>query len=219
MGAAGTLRDYGGALQEADRAALLTTVVDEGERLNRFIANLLDMTRIGSGALHPSLALEDISDVVGTALRRADKILSGHVVTTDLATDLPMVSIDPVLFEQVLFNLLDNASKYSPPGSAVLIRSWDDKRAVILQVLDSGPGLPEADLERVFDSFYRVLKVDHVRAGTGLGLSICRGFVEAMGGTIVAGNRTDAPGAALTIRLPIPAQGPRQVPSDLEPAL
>ena len=218
MGAAGTLRDYGGALQEADRAALLSTVVDEGERLNRFIANLLDMTRIGSGALHPSLALEDISDVVGTALRRADKILSGHVVTTDLATDLPMVSIDPVLFEQVLFNLLDNASKYSPPGSAVLIRSWDDKRAVILQVLDSGPGLPEADLERVFDSFYRVLKVDHVRAGTGLGLSICRGFVEAMGGTIVAGNRTDAPGAALTIRLH-PAQGPRQVPSDLEPAL
>ena len=218
MGAAGTLRDFGAAMTEADRAALLTTVIDEGERLNRFIANLLDMTRIGSGALRPNLALEDISDVVGTALRRAEKILRGHVIATDLAADLPMVLIDPVLFEQVLFNLLDNASKYSPPGSTVMIRGWDDHRFVILQVLDSGPGLPEADLERVFDSFYRVLKVDHARAGTGLGLSICRGFVEAMGGTIVAGNRTDAPGAVITIRLPIPAQGARRTPAEMEPA-
>jgi two-component system sensor histidine kinase KdpD len=218
MGAAGTLRDYGAAMTQGDRASLLTTVIDESERLNRFIANLLDMTRIGSGALHPNFAFEDVSDVVGTALRRAEKILGGHVVMTDLAADLPMVSIDPVLFEQVLFNLLDNASKYSPPGSTVLIRGWDDKRSVILQLLDSGPGLPEGDLERVFDSFYRVLKVDHVRAGTGLGLSICRGFVEAMGGTIVAGNRTDTLGAVLTIRLPIPAQGPRRTPFEMEPA-
>jgi two-component system sensor histidine kinase KdpD len=218
IGAAGTLKDYGAAMTQGDRASLLITVIDESERLNRFIANLLDMTRLGSGALHPNFALEDVSDVVGTALRRAEKVLGGQVVTTDLAADLPMVSIDPVLFEQVLFNLLDNASKYSPPGSTVLIRAWDDKRAVILQVLDSGPGLPEADLERVFDSFYRVQKVDHVRAGTGLGLSICRGFVEAMGGTIAAGNRTDAPGAVLTIRLPIPAQGPRRTPFEMEPA-
>lgn len=123
MAASGTLRDYGAAMNAADRAMHLSTVIDEGERLNRFIANLSDMTRIGSGALHPNLALEDISDVVGAALRRAEKIMAGHVVTTDLAADLPMVSIDPVLFEQVLFNLPDNASKYSPPGSTVLIRA------------------------------------------------------------------------------------------------
>lgn len=217
MRAADTLRDYGPAMDEGDRAMLLTTVIDEGERLNRFIANLPDMTRIGSGALRPNLALEDVSDVVGSALHRAEKITAGHVVITDLAADLPMVLIDPVLFEQVLFNLLDNASKYSPPGSTVLIRARDDQRAVILQVLDSGPGLPEADLECVFDSLYRVLKGDHARVGTGLGLSICCGFIEATVGSIVAENRSDAPGAVLTIRLPIPAQEPRRTASKMEP--
>ena len=123
-----------------------------------------------------------------------------------LAADLPMLQLDAVLFEQVLFNLLDNAAKHAPAGSAIRIRSWRDSEAVSLQILDEGDGIPTGDLERIFDKFYRVQKGDHVRPGTGLGLAISRGFVEAMRGTISAANRSDRSGAVLTIRLPVPAQ-------------
>ena len=119
-----------------------------------------------------------------------------------------MLRVDPVLFEQVLFNLLDNASKYAPEGSLVRIQAWADDGWVILQVMDEGPGIPAEDLERVFDTFYRVRKGDQVTAGTGLGLSISRGFIEAMGGTITAERRADRSGAIFTIRMPIPKETP-----------
>jgi two-component system sensor histidine kinase KdpD len=115
-----------------------------------------------------------------------------------------MLDLDAVLFEQVLFNLLDNAAKYSPEGSTIRILSWRDNESVWLQILDEGEGIPAADLEPIFEKFYRAQKGDHVRAGTGLGLAISRGFVEAMKGTITAANRTDRTGAVFTIRLPIP---------------
>lgn len=208
MGAAGTLRDYTASLPEPDRLELLTTVVDESERLNRFIANLLDMTRIESGAMEPNTSFHYVGDIVGTALRRAAKILARHKSEVDIPTDLPMLRIDPVLFEQVLFNLLDNAAKYAPADTAIRILGWTDGKFVNLQVTDQGPGIPPADLERVFDTFYRVRKTDHVRAGTGLGLSICRGFIETMGGEISAANRMDRLGAVFTIRMPIPTETP-----------
>ncbi|HEV7257682.1 MAG TPA: sensor histidine kinase KdpD [Bosea sp. (in: a-proteobacteria)] len=206
MGAAGALRDYPDAIPAADRADLLATVNDESERLQRFIANLLDMTRIESGATQPNYSLQYVGDVVGTTLRRAAKIVTGHRIETDLPADLPMLRLDHVLFEQVLFNLIDNAAKYAPPGSTIRIQAWLDRDRVLLQVLDEGPGIPQADLERVFDSFYRVSKTDHVRAGTGLGLAICRGFVEAMGGTISAANRAGRSGAVFTITMPVPPE-------------
>ncbi|MDX8518253.1 sensor histidine kinase KdpD [Mesorhizobium dulcispinae] len=208
MGAAGTLREYAAALPEKDRADLLSTVVDESERLNRFIANLLDMTKIESGAMEPNYAFHFVGDIVGSALDRARKITGEHRIDTDIPLDLPMLRLDPVLFEQVLFNLLDNAAKYAPPGSAIRLQGWVDNGSVILQVMDEGPGIPPDDLERIFDTFYRVRKRDQVRAGTGLGLSISRGFVEAMGGTISAANRTDRPGAIFTIRIPVPEEIP-----------
>ncbi|ESX26775.1 hypothetical protein X767_05635 [Mesorhizobium sp. LSJC264A00] len=202
MGAAGTLREFAPALPENDRAELLTTVLDESERLNRFIANLLDMTKIESGAMEPNFALHYVGDVVGSALQRARKITAGHKTEVDIPADLPMLKLDPVLFEQMLFNLLDNAAKYAPQGSTIRLQGWADNGSVALQIMDEGPGIPPADLERVFDSFYRVRKRDQVQAGTGLGLSICRGFIEAMGGTIMAANRSDRPGAVFTIRMP-----------------
>jgi two-component system sensor histidine kinase KdpD len=206
LGAAGTLRDLSSKLSVAERNDLLGTIIDESERLNRFIANLLDMTKLESGAIVPNTTLYDLREIVGSALRRADKILVGHQVELDLADNLPMLKLDAVLVEQALFNLLDNAAKYSPTGSTVRIHGWRDKESVELEIMDEGDGIPPAELEHIFDKFYRVQKGDQVRAGTGLGLAIARGFIEAMNGTIGAGNRSDRPGAVFTIRLPIPLE-------------
>ena len=173
-----------------EKADLLATIIDESERLNRFIANLLDMTKLESGAVTPNVALHDIGEIVGSALRRASRILSRHKIALELAPDLPMLELDPVLFEQALFNLLDNAAKYAPPETTIRIQ--DGARGLgRLRMLDEGGGIPPDDLEHIFDKFYRAQKNDQVRAGTGLGLAISRGFVEAMRGTIVAANRSD----------------------------
>ncbi|TFZ56172.1 sensor histidine kinase KdpD [Methylorubrum sp. Q1] len=212
LGAASTLRDLDGALPIEAKAELLTTIIEESERLNRFIVNLLDMTRLEAGAVTPNLALQDVAETIDTALRRTQKILAGHRVAVAIAPDLPTLRLDPVLFEQVLVNLLDNAAKYAPEDSTVTVRARRDGRTVRIEVLDEGFGLPEADVERVFDKFYRVRKSDRVRAGTGLGLAISRGFVEAMGGTVTAGNRRDRLGAAFTVTLPVPA---RTTPRDI----
>ncbi|MDP9837146.1 two-component system sensor histidine kinase KdpD [Neorhizobium huautlense] len=208
MGSAGTLKDFHENLDDAARLELLSTVIDESERLSRFIANLLDMTRLGSGTMEPNYALHFAGDIVGTALSRATKITAGHVMRVSIPQDLPMVKVDAVLLEQVLFNLIDNAAKYAPENTAIEIRGWADGDSIRLAVIDEGSGIPADDLERIFDSFYRVRKGDFVRAGTGLGLSICRGFVEAMGGRIKAANRTDRTGAIFTVSLPIAVQQP-----------
>ena len=207
LGAAGALRDFAKSFDDDTRADLLATIIEESERLNRFIANLLDMTKLEAGAVVPNAALHDIGEIVGSALERAGKVLAKHRAEVDIGPDLPMVMVDAVLLEQVLFNLLDNAAKYAPPDTTVRIQSWQEKDSLVLQVLDEGDGLPPADLERIFDKFYRAPKGDHVRAGTGLGLAISRGFIEAMSGTITAANRSDRSGAVFTISLPVPAQG------------
>ncbi|PYE43117.1 two-component system sensor histidine kinase KdpD [Rhizobium sp. PP-F2F-G20b] len=202
LGSAGTIKDFGGGLSEEAKDELLTTVIEESERLNRFIANLLDMTRIGSGAMVPNSAPHYVGDIVGSALARSAKITAHHQVDVAIPDDLPMVKVDPVLFEQVLFNLVDKAAKYSPDGTVIRIGASANENQVRLMVLDEGQGIPSGDEERIFDSFYRVRKIDHVTAGTGLGLSICRGFVEAMGGTIHAQNRPDRQGAMFEVKLP-----------------
>jgi two-component system sensor histidine kinase KdpD len=185
------------------------TVIDEAERLNRFIANLLDMTKLEAGAVVAKAGLHDLGEIVGSALRRAGKILARHRVEIDLPADLPMLQVDPVLLEQALFNLLDNAAKYAPDNTEIRIQARRETGFIFLQVLDEGEGLSSGDVERIFDKFYRAQKEDQVRAGTGLGLAVSRGFVEAMRGTIAAGNRTDRRGAVFTIRLPVPVQPTR----------
>ena len=163
------------------------------------------MTRLESGAIAPNTARHDVSEIVGSALRRASKILVHHKVSLELAADLPMLDLDAVLFEQALFNLLDNAGKYLRTARRYPSLVGGTRSRSCLQILDEGGGIPPAELESVFDKFYRAQKGDHVRPGTGLGLAIARGFVEPMHGTITAANRTDCSGAMLTIRLPIPA--------------
>ena len=204
LGSATSLRSQDAILDEPTKQSLLGTIIDESDRLNRFIGNLLDMTRLESGALRPRAGLSVLSDVLGAALQRAGKILAGHQVQVDLPADLPLLALDMVLFEQVLFNLLDNAAKYAPAGSLITLKAWQSGSTVTLRMLDEGDGIPPADLERIFEKFYRANGADRRRAGTGLGLAICRGFVEAMGGTIAAHNRPDRSGAMIDITLPVP---------------
>jgi two-component system sensor histidine kinase KdpD len=210
LGSAGALRDLEDKLSDGEKVELLATIIDESERLNRFIANLLDMTKLESGAVAPKLAPHDLSEIIGSTLQRTAKILRHHSVQLDLGTDVPMVSLDAVLFEQVLFNLLDNAAKYAAAGTTIFIRTWRERDSVSLQIADEGDGIPQDDLEHIFDKFYRVQKTDQVRPGTGLGLAISRGFVEAMHGTIIAANRSDRRGAIFTIRLPV-ASAPQRL--------
>jgi len=209
LGAAGTLRDLADKLNNEQKADLLSTVIDESERLNRFIANLLDMTKLEAGAVVPNTARHDLHEVIGSVLRRTKAMLASHKVELNLADNLPMVDLDAVLFEQVLFNLLDNAAKYASVGTTIAILSDREGDSLLLQVLDEGAGIPAPDLDHVFDKFYRAQKGDSVRAGTGLGLAISRGFIEAMHGSIIAGNRTDCMGAVFSIRLPVPAGSER----------
>jgi two-component system sensor histidine kinase KdpD len=204
LGSVSSLRLYRHTLNDKAQDELTATIQEEAERLNHFIANLLDMTRLESGAVAPRTEAIDLGDVIGSALRRADHLLSRHKIEIELEDGLPMLKLDPVLLEQVLFNLLDNAAKYTRLGTSITVRAQRTPERVLLQVLDEGDGIPEGDLERIFDKFYRVHAADQKRAGTGLGLAICRGFVEAMGGTITAGNRTDRSGAVFTLAFPAP---------------
>jgi two-component system sensor histidine kinase KdpD len=203
IGAVSSLRSFPEKYGAVEREELLSTLQDEAERLNRFVSNLLDMTRLESGAVELKLELIDVAEIVGSALQRAGNVLAGHRVEANIEPALPMLHLDAVLFEQVLFNLLDNAAKYSPAGSNIEVRATRDGELVEIEVVDEGPGIPPADFERIFDKFYRVQAQDRRRAGTGLGLAICRGFVEALGGWIVARNRRDRSGAVLTIRMPV----------------
>jgi two-component system sensor histidine kinase KdpD len=216
LGSLSSLQCYGEQFDSATRAALVETAYGEAERLTRFVSNLLDISRIGSGAIKLAICPVDLSDIVATAVRRAKKILNGHKIHILLPPTLPMLQLDPVLTEQILFNILDNAAKYSAPGTAIQISGERCDGSVLLTVSDEGRGIPEQDVERIFDRFYRVNHANGKLAGTGLGLTVCRGFIEAQGGLISAGNRKDKMGAVFTLRFPVPAQAIDTAPLLLE---
>ncbi len=197
-----SLRNFDDRYDPQTRRDLLDTAQEEAERLNRFVGNLLDMTKLEAGAIAVRREPVLLADVIGSAVREARKILGQRPVAIDMPPDLPMLALDFVLFEQALFNLLDNAAKYTPPSSTITVAVRHAADRVTIEIADEGPGIPPADLERIFDKFYRVRSSDHQRAGTGLGLVVSRGFIEAQGGRIVAGNRNDCSGAVFTITLP-----------------
>jgi len=208
IGSVTTLRGIAADAPKAAREELMATIQDEAERLNRFVGNLLDITRLESGTLQFHREAVDLREIVETALRRATRILEQHRVEVDLPPDLPMLEADPPLLEQALFNLLDNAGKYAPKGSLIRIGARREGERVTIAVEDEGEGIPPEQLERIFDKFHRVQEGDKRPAGTGLGLAICRGFVEAMGGEVKAANRSDRSGARFTIELPVAAEAP-----------
>ena len=201
-GAATSLRALGDKMSPDERLELLTSIEEETARLSRFVANLLDMSRIEAGGLKVNRDLVDVADVVQGAVERSRKAFPKQPVKVNLAPDLPFVRGDDKLLEQVLFNLLDNAHKYAGDSGAT-IHGRKDGDAVVLSVTDEGPGVKPADLDRIFEKFYRGGRADGRKPGTGLGLSICRGLIEAMGGTIVAQSpAVRRRGTQIVIRLP-----------------
>jgi two-component system sensor histidine kinase KdpD len=185
---------------EAVRRQLLMTAHEEALRLNRLVRNLLDMTRLEAGALKVQKELQPLEEIVGSALDRMDDRLRGRDVTASIPSDLPLVPFDAILIEQVLINLLENATKYSPAGSPIEIRAHARDGEVEVEVADRGRGIPRQDAERVFDKFYRVREGEG--GGVGLGLTICRGIVSAHGGRIWVEERSGG-GSAFRFTLPL----------------
>ncbi|PWB95027.1 sensor histidine kinase [Methylosinus sporium] len=204
-GAVTSLRQLGDRLADTDRLDLLASIEEEAARLSRFIVNLLDMSRIESGALAPRRELVDVGDAVRSAMERSRKEFPDLKVSASLAPDLPAIRGDAGLLGQIVFNLLDNAHKYGGGQASVYARRDGDD--LLLTVTDEGLGVKPADLERIFEKFYRGGRVDGRKAGAGLGLSICRGLVEAMGGTVVAQSPAiRRKGTRIVLRFPIPPQ-------------
>jgi len=214
-GATSALLEEERRLDAPTRHELLQTAHTEADRLNRLVSNLLAMTRLESGAIQVHKEWQPLEEVVGAALTRLDAALRNRPLTTHLPADLPLVPLDSVLIEQVLINVLDNALKYTPPGSPLALSAWTTDGAVTIEVADQGPGLPPGEEQRVFDKFYRVQRPG-TSSGAGLGLTICRGIMAAHGGQIWAENRSGG-GTALRFTLPL-AGTPLAVGTALETA-
>jgi len=199
-GAASTLIENEARLDAATRRDLLEALHEEADRLNRLVQNLLEMTRLEAGALVPHTAWHSVEEVVGAALGRFGKSLAERPVTTRIPAELPLVPMDDVLIEQVLINLIDNAIKYTPPGTPIEVSAEETAGAVMVEVADRGPGLPPGEERLIFEKFHRTDPAPSVR-GAGLGLAICEGIIQAHGGRIWAENR---PGGGVALRFALP---------------
>ena len=211
-GAASSLLEDQGMLPEPARRDLLKAILEESQRMNRLIGNLLDMIRVESGALEVQKDWQPLEEVVGVALIRLEERLRGHPVQVKLPADLPLLLLDGLLIEQVFVNLLENAVKYTPPGTPIEIAAAAGDGAILVDVADRGPGLPPGEERRVFEKFYR-LPGASTAGGVGLGLTICRGIITAHGGRIWAENRPGG-GAVFHFTLPLGGQPPSGVPSE-----
>jgi two-component system, OmpR family, sensor histidine kinase KdpD len=193
------------AANELDHGAtpeLIATIKSESARLNRFIANLLDMARVEAGALKLNIEAVDLCDAVTGAAHDARRALEGHAVRLDVPPDLPLVRVDPQLLHHCLLNLLDNAGRYGDPGTEIVIEGRHQYGQIQLAVLDNGPGLPPGREGEVFETFRRLEGSDRAIGGTGLGLAIVKAFAEAMEMGVEAHNRSDGTGAAFALLFP-----------------
>jgi two-component system sensor histidine kinase KdpD len=207
-GAASSLRERGDQMSESTRSELLGSVLQESERMNRLIRNLLDMIRLETGTLEVQKEWQPLEDPIGVALLRLDERMKDHPVEVKLPPDLPLVPLDAVLMEEVFINLLENAAKYTPAGTPVEISARPIPGAIQVTVADRGPGLPPGEEARIFEKFYRGAGAEPGK-GVGLGLTIVRGIVTAHGGRIWAGHR---PGGGTQFDFTLPLSGPTPPP-------
>jgi two-component system sensor histidine kinase KdpD len=178
---------------------MVDEIQEATDRLQRLVSNLLNMTRLESGHVKPSLDWCDVTDLIRVTLNEIQKDLAHHKVTPEIVKGLPLVRLDFVLMQQVLTNLLLNAVVHTPPGTSIQVCASSQDGKLVISVLDDGPGLARHALPFIFDKFYRAPSAP--AGGTGLGLAIVKGFVEAQGGRVEAANRPEG-GAAFHIRLP-----------------
>jgi two-component system sensor histidine kinase KdpD len=201
-GALSSLAEGGPAMDSEIRQSLIDTALEEAERMNRLIGNLLNMTRLEAGAMQVVKQPGDVQDVIGTALENLTGRLDERQILVDVPANLPLIPMDFVLIMQVLSNLIDNSLKYSPPDTPIEIRAWQVDKEIWIQVIDQGVGIPEDDLSHIFDKFYRVQHPENI-SGTGLGLSISKGVIEAHHGRIWAENR---PGGGTIVSFTLPLE-------------
>jgi len=205
-GSIDSLLALGEAIPLEDRRELLEGTRDEAERLDRYIQNLLDMTRLGHGALKLARDWVAPADIVGSALNRLRTVLTSLQVSTDVPAQLPLLYVHAALIEQALINVLENAARFSPSHGRVQLRAGADEHELFFSVSDEGPGIPEADRAKIFDMFYTAARGDRGGQGTGLGLAICQGMVGAHGGRISVADGIDGRGTCITLHLPLQAQ-------------
>ena len=189
-------------LRKAPSPALIDTIQGEAQRLNRFVANLLDMARVEAGVMRLNIEPTDLTDAVASAVHDTRRMLEGHDIRLEVSPGLPLVRVDPQLFHHILINLLDNAGRYADPGTPITIAAERIVGELVLSILDEGPGLPPGQGCEVFETFARLEGSDRSKGGTGLGLAIVKGFAEAMGLTVEAANRGEPHGARLSLHFP-----------------
>jgi two-component system sensor histidine kinase KdpD len=209
IGATTSLLDLDESLDREQKRELLESVLQESQRLNRYIQNLLDMTRLGRGDFELDRDWAAFEDMLSVVLKRIRPLLRQHTIQTEVATDLPLLYVNTALIEQVLFNVLENAVKFSPDASPLTISVRSEKGCVIIDIADCGPGIPADERERIFDMFYTVRRGDRHAAGTGLGLTITQGVISAHGGEVQVLDGPDGVGAVIRITLPVDEQQPR----------
>jgi two-component system sensor histidine kinase KdpD len=200
LGSASVLEALDARAAPGARRELAAAIREEAERLAAHIRNVLELSRIRAGQVAPRLELIELADIVNAAVRRSERVLAGHDVAIDLPPALPMLRLDPFLMEHAVANALDNAAKFSPPGSPIRVAARAAGPEVSLEVIDAGRGVRAEAIEHVFDAFYRG---GAQASGSGLGLAICRAFVEANGGTVALLSEGEGRGARLRIRLPV----------------
>lgn len=213
--AASSLRGNEVSWDSPARTELIAAIDDEADHLNMLVGNLLDMSRIESGALKPKLEWNILGEIIGSVLARMRHLTGEHQIEVNVPEDLPLLPLDFVQMEQVFTNLLSNSVKYAPVNTTIHIHANIEQDMVHVQVSNQGPQVPTEHLERIFDKFYRITAVDRV-TGTGLGLSICKGIIEVHGGRIWAENLSD--GLVFNFTLPVLWDGapPPEFPMDTE---
>ncbi|CAD5198037.1 sensor histidine kinase [Pseudomonas sp. FEN] len=205
-GSIDSLLALGEAIPLADRRELLEGTRDEAERLDRYIQNLLDMTRLGHGALKLARDWVAPADIIGSALNRLRAVLAPLQVSTELPAQLPLLYVHAALIEQALINVMENAARFSPPGGRLQLRVGTTDKELFFSVSDEGPGIPPEERHKIFDMFYTAARGDRGGQGTGLGLAICQGMVGAHGGHIGVDDGIDGHGTCITLFLPLQEQ-------------
>ncbi|WP_313226332.1 sensor histidine kinase KdpD [Stutzerimonas chloritidismutans] len=200
------LASLGAGMSETDRQELLDTTRDEAERLDRYIQNLLDMTRLGHGGLKLIRDWVTPADIVASALQRLQRVLAGFQVVLRIPDRLPLLYVHAALIEQALVNVLENAARFSSPGGSVEVAISAAPNALRFIVRDEGPGIPEAEREKIFDMFYTAARGDRGGPGTGLGLAICQGMIGAHGGRVLVDDGLNGRGASVILELPLSPQ-------------